>query len=147
MARSDVAVIPGEESRFETPGSFSGSEVGGVWKWRDRYGVFHRPADMETRHLFHVIRMIWNNTVPWWMRVGRVRLYTFHSFYTVRYRREAVRQIGAELYRRRDLTDQWKAELREMESWFSQWEDVEDARLAFTRRLEHSPVARGSGPA
>ena len=86
------------------------------WKWRERTGAMVSPADMETRHLFFTLRMIWNNRMPAHMRVGRnVRLYHFGPHYTQRYLAEAIIAIGSELRSRTDMTAGWLRELRQMQ--------------------------------
>lgn len=88
------------------------------WKWRERTGVFVSPTDMETRHLFYTLRMIWNNSQPARMHVGHpVRLYSFRPFYTPRYFAEAIVAIGAELLTRTDMKTEWKAQLEQIRAW------------------------------
>jgi hypothetical protein len=89
-------------------------ELDSGFKWRDQYGSFHRPCDMVTRHLFHTLRMIWNNFMPAHMRVGRVYLYKFKPFYTRRYMAQAVLAIGRELEGRNDLNPQQEHQLWQM---------------------------------
>jgi len=100
-------------------------EVDLRWRWRSRDGEHHYPRDMETRHLFHTLRMVWNNRMPPHMRVGeRIRLYRFGSHYSHAYLGKAVLQIGAELFRRTDLTGLQQRELEEMAAWFLKDQDL-----------------------
>lgn len=69
---------------------------------------------METRHLFHTLRMIWNNFMPPEKRVGAVRLYSFGPHYTQAYLADAIARIGQELLGRSDLRASWRAELDQM---------------------------------
>lgn len=92
-----------------------------TWRWRDRRGTFHRPANMATSYLFYTLRMIWNNVCPPWARVGNVRLYSFSAFYTRDYMAEAVGQLLLELVTRDDLTAWQVAELNEM---FRHWSEI-----------------------
>lgn len=86
------------------------SEDNFVWKTKDS-GVFLRPEDMETRHLFFTIRMIYNNTVPEEYRHPPVRLYKFGAFYTTEYMAMAVRALLEELSTRDDITPYFKRSL------------------------------------
>lgn len=89
------------------------------WRWRDRTGQFHRPQDMETRHLFYTLRMIWNNFMPPEMRVGAVKLYDFGPSYTKPYLADAIEHLYRELEKRTDMTQQWSDELNAMKQWFA----------------------------
>lgn len=89
------------------------------WRWRSNGGSQHYPADMETRHLFHTLRMIWNNVMPEAAWVGRIKLYSFGPTYTDQYMREAVLNIGRELMSRDDLRPDWRAQLDQMAAWLS----------------------------
>jgi hypothetical protein len=88
------------------------------WTWRDRFGGLTRPDDMDTRHLFYTLRMIWNHAMPEHMAVGRnIRRYVFGPFYTAEYMREAVLRLGAELFSRDDLPTWMLAELDRIRAW------------------------------
>jgi predicted site-specific integrase-resolvase len=79
-----------------------------VFRWRDREGNHYLPSSMRTRHLFYVLRMIWNHSVPEPMRILPYRHYRFGKFYTAEYMKRAVLAIGRELLNRDDLTaEQW----------------------------------------
>jgi hypothetical protein len=90
------------------------------WRWRDRKGLLHAPSEMETRHLFYTLRMIWNNFMPAEMRVGSVRLYRFGKIYTSKYFTEAIIALGKELSTRNDLELEWLSELEMMAAWFKE---------------------------
>lgn len=81
------------------------------WRWRDRRGVFHRPEEMETTHLHHTFRMIWNNLYPN-MSVGdELRLYRFDKrYYSPIYLAQAVEHLGEELFKR-NVTPELRREL------------------------------------
>lgn len=91
------------------------------WRWRSRDGTMHDPTQMETRHLFHTLRMIWNNWMPRHMHVGkRIQYYRFQpKFYPDSYMAEAIIHCWNELQQRDDLTRQWQHEIDEMRSWFT----------------------------
>ena len=88
------------------------------FRWRDQSGIFHDPRLMETRHLFYVLRMIWNHTMPEDMKVTPYVKHEFTDFYSVPYLANAVKVIGKELLTRTDITPQWKKQLEFMESHF-----------------------------
>jgi hypothetical protein len=94
------------------------NDIDHPWRWRSHDGTFRTPAEMKSGHLFHTLRMIWNNVAPVEARVGRVRLYNFGPFYTADYMKMAVRRIYPELLTRKDLTPAQEAELEAMRSWF-----------------------------
>jgi hypothetical protein len=95
------------------------SNLDHAWRWRDRKGTFTAPKDMETRHLFYTVRMIWNHVVPMEMQVGHgIKLYRFPDFYTGDYMRRAARQMLPELNGRRDIQKWMQRELNQMAAWF-----------------------------
>lgn len=89
------------------------------FRWRDQSGIFHHPNEMETRHLFYTLRMIWNHTMPERVRMTPYRAHEFIDFYTVTYMESAVKAIGSELFTRNDITPQWRKELDFMASHFT----------------------------
>lgn len=76
------------------------------FRWRDRNGVFHSVKDMDTNHLFNVLRMIWNHAVPEGMKILPYHRYTFGKFYTPQYMKDAIRYMAKELSGRTDLRGQ-----------------------------------------
>lgn len=80
------------------------------FKWRDKHGNFHKVEDMETRHLFHVVRMVWDHSMPPGHQTSFKNRYTFPPFYSEDYMALAVRLMLPALFHRRDLTP-------EMEYW------------------------------
>lgn len=87
------------------------------WQWRAREGDLV-PAAMETRHLFYTLRMIWNHTMPAHMTVGgNVKRWRFGDRHPMDYMGEAVVQVGAELFRRRDLAPWQRDQLEQMARW------------------------------
>lgn len=71
-----------------------------IWKTKDdrRYKV----KDMETRHLFNTIRMIWNHKMPADAALGSFIRYEFGSFYTNEYLELAIKKMLPELILRND---------------------------------------------
>lgn len=75
-----------------------------AFKWRDRQGNFHRVEDMETRHLFHVVRMVWDHSMPKEWQTRFPRRYRFSEFYSEDYMALAVRLMLPALLHRPNLT-------------------------------------------
>jgi hypothetical protein len=98
--------------RFDTPPAPQ-------WRWRASGGAMLLPSEMVTAHLFHTLRMIWNNTMPAYARVGAVKLYSFSPRYDRRYMTDAIGHLGNELFRRDDLVPQLQAELEQMAAFFA----------------------------
>jgi hypothetical protein len=95
------------------------TEIDTTWRWRDRHGERHAPDQMETRHIFHTLKMIWNNMVPREYHVGHnVRLYNFGPHYTKDYMVQAVYQMGHQLAKR-SLTAEQMEIMRQMYSYFT----------------------------
>lgn len=89
-----------------------------LWRWRTREGELLAPSEMATSHLFFTLRMIWNNSMPPHMAVGRVRRYSFDPrFYTRDYFAQAILAVGRELSGRTDLTADQQRQLSEMRDW------------------------------
>ena len=112
MTTTDTALII--RSFIETR-----TKIDTTWRWRDRHGERHAPEHMATTHVFHTLKMIWNNTVPSSYHVGyNVRLYSFGPSYTKDYMIQAVYQLGHELTKRA-LTNEQTQILRQMHSYFT----------------------------
>lgn len=107
------------------------SEVALPFFWRDRHGIRHLPARMETRHLFYTLRMIWNNTMPASARLPG-NLYSFGPTYTRDYMLSAIVAIVPELAARKDMTSEWRQQLQHMVDWISthQLDRAEPAQIA-----------------
>jgi len=73
------------------------------FQWLDREGVYHYPKDMETKHIFFTLRMIWNHSAPEYMRIEPYKRYSFGSFYTPTYIKTTVVNLCEELSKRTDL--------------------------------------------
>ena len=102
---------------------------GKKWRWRDRDGGFHIPQEMETRHLFYTLRMIWNHTMPPSAHVGHNRhYYNFGSFYTKDYMKAAILHITHELAKRTDMRTDWTGELNKMRSYFNKCVDSQGVK-------------------
>jgi len=91
-----------------------GTEVIPSFQWRDKQGNFHHPSDMETRHLFFTIRMIWNHTCPKECMLEPCIKYTFRPFYSSKYMSKAIKYIYIELMTRDDMKPYFKQQLGRM---------------------------------
>lgn len=91
-------------------------ELDEAWKWRSAYERrWMHPSEMQTRHLFFTLRMIWNHSMPKEWEIGyEPRRYKFGPEYHEGYMRQAVAQIGLELTTRDDIEEDWQFELDQM---------------------------------
>lgn len=95
----------------------NGNAVVKTFEWRGRDGNYYAPADMETRHLFYTIRMIWNHKMP--LKLEPYIKYRFSEFYTDDYMKQALRAMVPELAKRKDIETQFRSELKVMTRWLS----------------------------
>jgi len=85
------------------------------YQWRDSKGNFHYPDDMETRHLFFTLRMIWNYTCPSHMQLHPFKKYNhFDDFYTPKYFMKSIEKLLSELSKREDLTPYFQKQIGKM---------------------------------
>lgn len=98
------------------------------FRWRDRTGAFHAPEQMETRHLFYTLRMIWNHTMPEGAKLRPYNAYSFGKHYTREYMISAVKALAAELGTRTNLTATWQRDLDAMVAWLSTNQIAHDAQ-------------------
>ena len=94
------------------------------FRWRDRHGNWFNPREMETRHVFYTLRMIWNHSAPEHLKLKPYNRYRFGKPYTTEYMRLAVRALLAELRTRMDLAPLWLEELNFMLKESSQWNQL-----------------------
>lgn len=111
MSELVTKVLEGEILPLEFPTSNLPSTALHTYLWRDRKGQFHRPAKMETRHIFYVLAMIWHHSLPRTYTLFPHRKYTFSNYYTVPYMAQSVEVMFCELFTRNDLTDFIKEKL------------------------------------
>lgn len=88
-----------------------------VWKWRTQDGRHLRVKEMTTDHLFHVILLIWNHTMPESAKFRPYREYEFGAFYTKKYLVAAVQHMATELVARKDVTPGQRTILEQMMLW------------------------------
>lgn len=96
------------------------TDVKPPFKWRTGGGVFIAPADMETRHLYFTVRMIWNHTVPEQFKLRPFNEYIFPPIYTTEFMAEALKHMLCELAVRKDLPEHWAQNLNYMVKTASQ---------------------------
>ena len=83
----------------------SGGAVSSPFVWKTQRNLFLRVDQMETRHLFNTVVMIWNHIAPAEARTHNYRRYVFGPTYTVAYMKTAVSAMMVEIYTRTDLSD------------------------------------------
>lgn len=98
-----------------------------AFRWRDRDSKLHRVSEMRTAHVFYVLRMIWNHSMPEEARTHNYRRYRFDSSYTVEYMQEAARVMLAELERRDDLDPALTSQLCHMREWATRMRLLENS--------------------
>lgn len=107
-----IAIIP-------PPPALQATSIIPGWRWRTHGDGEVAPSSMATTHLFFTLRMIWNHGMPTHMHVGgRTRQWRFGARHNPQYMRQAIVQIGAELFTRTDLPASYRAQLDEMARWF-----------------------------
>jgi len=107
------------------------------FEWRDARGAFHKVREMETRHLFFTVCMIWNHAMPDDAKTHDYRRYTFGPFYTSEYMADAVRHTLRELLGRPDIEPRWRTKIDFMRDYLSRV----DAEFSEILLLEKSHVA------
>lgn len=112
-----------EVARYQKPPAIMSEVFGEIdheWRWRTAFEGKVAPRNMATSHLFFTLRMIWNNHMPARYAVGRrIRYYSFSPVsHPPEYLQEAIQQIGAELFTRRDLDADKSKQLKQMASYF-----------------------------
>lgn len=96
------------------PGFF---DLAKPFRWRDRTGQDWLPEEMETRHMFFTVCMIWNHHMP--VKTDpHYRRYTFGPYYTPTYLQTAIRMLLPVLIKRPDLAPWMKKKLVFMASTF-----------------------------
>lgn len=91
-----------------------GQSVARKFAWRDRKGVMHDPAKMQTSHLFYTLRMIWNHSMPEEAAIHPYRAYSFGRQYTQDYMKNAIVALGRELGTRSDIHPKHAADIEHM---------------------------------
>lgn len=92
---------------------FSTTDLAEDFKWRTARGAKLSPHIMDTRHLFHTVRMIWNNTMPEPVP-DNPKFYNFGPQYTNQYLKTALVVLFRELTGRKNLTHKMQTQLNWM---------------------------------
>lgn len=92
-------------------------ELIAAWRWRDKAGVYLRPDQMDTGHVFNTLRMIWNHTMPASAVTHDFIRHSFNKFYTKEYLLSAILPLTLELSKRTDMQEYQKRHLRIMIDW------------------------------
>ncbi len=71
-----------------------------LFRWATAEGCYLLPSEMDTLHLFHTVRLLWNHTVPEAAQLKPFR--EWHLTLDSDEREEAMREMLAELGRRVD---------------------------------------------
>ena len=86
-------------------------ELVGPFVWETQYGELIPVTKMKTSHVFHSIRMVYNNTCPkGWQTRNTFKRYILNR--PAHYWRKAVMALMEELATRKDLTPAQLAELK-----------------------------------
>lgn len=84
----------------------------GLFRWATHDGDYVRPDQMDTLHLFHVVRLLWNHTVPKAQQLTPFRQWNLTL--DTDERDEAMTEMLAELSRRMDKTSLTAAQRGEL---------------------------------
>ena len=71
---------------------------------------------METTHVFHSFRLIWNHTMPTHVQISQGNRYKLSDRFTPEYCKAALVALGNELNQRSDLPEHLTRQLRRMQS-------------------------------
>lgn len=102
-------------------------DLASAFKWKTSKDEYISPVEMETRHLFFTIRMIWNHTMPEMYRSKHYRHYRLGSFYTQEYLLSAIHALLGELSLRKDIHPSWQVDI--------------DSMRHFAAKLKHQQLA------
>jgi hypothetical protein len=89
------------------------------YRWLAKNGRKLLPSEMETSHLFYVIRMIWNNSMPEDAKIEPYVKYTDILEWTPKYVKDSLTNIIEELKSRKDVDVAWASDFNKMYNYFS----------------------------
>lgn len=79
--------------------------------WIDHHYDDHLLSEMPTAYIFFALRMVWNHTVPGWLRVGKdLRYYPDICGWHPAYRRHAIVEFTREFVKRAPYEDSIREE-------------------------------------
>ena len=77
--------------------------------WRDSYGTFYLPINLNTHRLFYIIASIWDFKAPESMRLSyKINSYLNDEFYTKEYLSLALKVLIPEFLARKNIAPQHK---------------------------------------
>lgn len=89
-----------------------GTGLARKFRWRTQKDEWLLPSEMETRHLFYTLRMIFNHSVPDNLALKPYKPYWFDPvIYNKKYITEAIRNLAYELATRDDIKEAWNNDL------------------------------------
>ncbi len=110
------------------------------WAWRDRHGNFTIPSAMSTRHLYHTLKMIWNNSMPEVAKIHPVLQYSFNGFYTSAYMKIACVKMLEELGKRKLNLEQLSG-MRKMHQYINnRIDDTSEVETIKQRQLDQKDI-------
>lgn len=90
-------------------------ELKEMFKWKPNGAEEIAVSEMETRHLWFTLKMIWNHTMPEQHKFHPYKKYAFGPRYTTEYMLEAVSEILKVLKDRKDIQKNWLKEMLTMD--------------------------------
>lgn len=85
-------------------------------KWKTSNGQSTKVTDMETKHLFYTIRLLWNTYMPEPLALGTQKVSYFTvELYTYTYLKEVIQAMYKELGIRQDLDWDLEGQLEQMQ--------------------------------
>lgn len=79
------------------------TQVAPEFLWRSHDGRMTAPRSLGTSHLFNIVSMIWNHTMPDDASTHNYQRYTFGPYHTQEYMERAIRVCLPEVLSRPDL--------------------------------------------
>jgi|SRR6516164_9488523 hypothetical protein len=82
------------------------------------------PTEMATSHLFNALKMMWNNSVPEQYRIQPYRKWGGIPQMQTNYKRQAIKNLLAELMNRPDRTKGMDNALQQMYNYMKKFPDM-----------------------
>lgn len=85
-------------------------------KWKTSNGQSTKVTNMDTKHLFYIIRLLWNTYMPEPLALGTQKVSYFNvELYTHSYLKEVIQAMYKELGTRQDLDWDLEGQLEQMQ--------------------------------
>lgn len=104
------------------------------FRWQTQDGLRLKPIDMDTRHLYMTVRMLWNHTMPVEFKLGPYHRYQLGDRFTEEYIKLSFRVLMSELVTRPDIEDAWMHGIAHMVRCLNQ-----NPTIPMQLRLENEP--------